>query len=149
MRGKYQARYPDQQPARMFNIHLNYPPAPSSFIPESWFHNSPNASLNARSHQPSRWLDPGAEGWGDEITHYYVVEDMLKMDPEQILHLRDNCPTKAHVEAYVREQTGEWFFNNGETFNETLKYVVKQRGGEMEELKAAVEDGELGVAVLE
>ncbi|KAK5166244.1 uncharacterized protein LTR77_008505 [Saxophila tyrrhenica] len=146
MRVKYQSRYPDQPHGLMFNIHLNYPPAPSSFIPESWFHNSPTANLNSRHHQPSRWLDPGAEGWGDDITHYYVVEDMLKLDPEQILHLRDHCPLKAQVEAYVKEVAGEWFINNGETFNETLAHVVRQRGGEMEELGAAVEEGEMGVA---
>ncbi len=70
---------------------------------------------------------------------------MLKLDPEQIMHLRDHCPTKAHVETYVKEVGGEWFGNNGETFNETLSFVVKQRGGEMEELSGSVDDEELGV----
>ena len=147
MRQKFQKRHPDSGNHQLlFNIHLNYPPAPSSFIPESWFHNSPLA--NARLHQqPSRWLDPGAEGWGDDITHYYVVEDMVKLSPEQILHLKDQCPLKVQVEGYVKEVVGEWFINNGETFSETLAFVVKQRGGDMEEMRLGVEDGEAGVVV--
>ena len=70
---------------------------------------------------------------------------MLKMDPEQILHLRDFCPLKSQVDAYTKD-LGEWFVNNGETFSETLGFVVRQRGGDVEELKAAVEDGEIGIA---
>lgn len=147
MRQKFQKRYPDSNPHQLlFNIHLNYPPAPSSFIPESWFHNSPTA--NGRWHQqPSRWLDPGAEGWGDDITHYYVVEDMMKLNPEQILHLRDQCSFKVQVESYLKETAGEWFINNGETFSETLAFVLKQRGGDMEDLRAVIEDREAGVVL--
>lgn len=96
--------------------------------------------------QPNRWLEPGAEGWGDDINHYYVVEDMMKLSPEQVLYLRDNCPLKRQVEAYVKD-VGEWFVNNGETFSETLAFVVRQRGADVEELKAAIEDGEAGIVV--
>jgi hypothetical protein len=49
------------------------------------------------------------------------------------------------VESYVKEVGGEWFINNGETFSETLAFVIRQRGGDMEELRAAVEDGEIGI----
>ena len=73
---------------------------------------------------------------------------MMKLDPEQILFLKDQCPLKSQVEAYVREVGGEWFGNNGETFSETLAFVVRQRGGDFEELRAAVENGEVGVAAV-
>ena len=43
----------------------------------------------------------------------------------------------------------EWFVNNGETFSETLGFVIRQRGGDMEALRDAVAEGEMGVAVLE
>lgn len=146
IRQKYQKRFPDSNHQLLFNIHLNYPPAPSSFIPDNWFHNSAYGSSKYHSRlNPSRFHDPGAEGWGDDINHYYVVEDMMKLDPAQILHLRDFCPLKAQVESYVKAVAGEWFSNNGETLSETLMFVSKQRGQSWEELRAAVEDGEAGV----
>ena len=146
MRQKFQKRYPESNHQLLFNIHLNYPPAPSSFVPDSWYHNSAYGTSKYHSRlQPSRFHEPGSEGWGDDITHYYIVEDMMKLDPEQILHLQDSCPLKAQVESYVKEVGGEWFVNNGETFSETLAFVIRQRGGDMEELRAAVEDGEIGI----
>ncbi|KAK4501372.1 hypothetical protein PRZ48_007180 [Zasmidium cellare] len=149
IRQKYQKRFPDSKQQPLFNIHLNYPPAPSSFVPDGWFHNSSFGSAKYQSRlAPSRWNEPSLEGWGDDISHYYVIEDMMKLDPEQILYLKDHCPTKAQVEVHVRG-LGDWFVNNGETFSETLGFVVKQRGGDAEELKAAVEDGEYGVVVMD
>ena len=47
----------------------------------------------------------------------------------------------------VATPLGEWFGNNGETFSETLGFVVRQRGGDMQELKSAVEDEEAGIVV--
>ena len=150
IRQKFQKRYPESNHQILFNIHLNYPPAPSSFVPDTWFHNSSYGSSKYHSRlAPSRFNDPGAEGWGDDVSHYYIVEDMMKLDPEQILHLRDFCPLKAQVESYVKEVAGEWFGNNGETFSETSAFVVRQRGGDWEELRAAVEDGEVGVVGIE
>lgn len=152
IRQKFQKRFPDSNHQLMFNIHLNYPPPPSTFVPDYSYHNSTNSRYNAHASrlQPaSRFHEPGAEGWGDDINHYYVVEDMMKLNPEQILHLRDLCPLKAQVESYVKAVAGEWFGNNGETFSETLAFVVKQRGGDVEELKCAVEEGEVGVVVFE
>jgi hypothetical protein len=166
IRQKFQKRYPESDHQLLFNIHLNYPPP----LPTNLLHslngmdieycstakynqaarNLASASQNSRL-QPSRWHEPGLEGWGDDINHYYIVEDMMKLDPEQMLFLRDHCPRKAQVEAYVRAtcQGGEWFVNNGETFSETLDHVVKQRGGDFESLKQAVEEKEMGVAVVE
>ena len=34
----------------------------------------------------------------------------MKLDPEQILFLRDSCPLKSQVESYIKN-TGEWFGN--------------------------------------
>lgn len=149
IRHQFQKRFPESNHQLLFNIHLNYPPAPSTFVPDFGYFNSTLGSSRYHSRlQPTRWHEPGAEGWGDDISHYYVVEDMMKLDPEQILFLRDHCPLKRQVEVYVKE-VGEWFGNNGETFSETLAFVIRQRGGDVEELKGAVEDGEAGVAVVE
>lgn len=101
------------------------------------------------------------EGWGDEIAHYYVLEDMLKLDPGQIVWLYEhvtgsgsgsgveselvNGSAKDTVQAFVNGVGGEWFENNGETFGETVAFVVGERGGEMEEVRASVEEGVEGV----
>ena len=146
IRRKFQKRFPESNYQLLFNIHLNYPP-PSSFVPSGYYHSS--ANMESKFHNkftPSRHHEPGAEGWGDDILHYYVVEDMLKLDPEQILYLKDNCPYKAQVEGFT-QNLGEWFTNNGETFCQTLGHVIYQRGGEMEELREAVRDGEAGVTL--
>ena len=143
IRRKFQRRFPESNHQLMFNIHLNYPPPHSTFVPDGYFHS--NSSMMSKLH-PSKYHEPGAEGWGDDILHYYVVEDMLKLDPEQILYLKDNCPYKTQVEGYTQD-LGEWFTNNGETFCQTLAHVVVQRGGEMEELREAVRNGVVGVAV--
>ena len=87
-----------------------------------------------------------AEGWGDEVPHYYVLEDMLKLDPAQILWLRDRAPGKPLVEGYVRG-LGEWFENNGETFGQTLEWVLAQRGEELGELKDALDRKACGIVV--
>lgn len=146
IRRKFQKRFPESNYQLLFNIHLNYPPPP---LPTSSAYYHSSANMESKFHNkfsPSRYHEPGAEGWGDEILHYYVVEDMLKLDPEQILHLKDNCPYKAQVEGFT-QNLGEWFNNNGETFCQTLGHVVYQRGGEMEELREAVRFGEAGVTL--
>jgi hypothetical protein len=146
IRQKFQKRFPDSNHQLLFNIHLNYPPAPSSFVPDGYFNNSAFASSRYQSRlQPSRWHEPGAEGWGDDISHYYVVEDMMKLDPAQILYLKDNCPLKTQVESFVKS-LGEWFGNNGETFGEAVKFVARQRGCDLEDLRMLVEEGLAGIA---
>ena len=72
----------------------------------------------------------------------------MKLAPDQILFLREHCPLKSQVEAFVR-QLGEWFGNNGQTFSETVAFVVGQRGGDVEEMKAEIEEGEMGVALID
>jgi hypothetical protein len=161
---KFKKRFPETDHQLLFNIHLNYPPPPfSAPLPPSEFHSPPppNHGIDAYHHSPAitskyfaskftatAYHEPGAEGWGDDIGHYYVVEDMLKLDPEQILWLRENAPLKGMVEGYVKG-LGEWFENNGETFGQTLEWVLRERGEDGVEVREAVGMGEMGVAVWE
>lgn len=104
-------------------------------------------------------------GWGDEISNYYVVEDMLKLDPEQLLYLFESviggsrtassgmwylnhdCQSNVGmveqagvVEAFVGD-LGEWFENNGSTLAQTVEYVLEGRGEDFKEVKLEVESG--------
>ena len=144
---KFRKRYPESDQQLLFNIHLNYPPPPTTF--QQHFHTTHQLSASSKmtsmtKYTPTSFHEVGAEGWGDEIPHYYVVEDMLKLDPGQVLWLRDNCLLKGQVEAYVRE-LGAWFENNGETFGQTLEFVLGERGEDIGELRADIEEGDLGV----
>ncbi|EMC97166.1 hypothetical protein BAUCODRAFT_441481 [Baudoinia panamericana UAMH 10762] len=150
---KFSKRYPESTHQLLFNIHYAPPPAPSFCATEAWF-STPSlkypAVSNSNRLQPTRFHEPGGEGWGDEIQHYYVVEDMMKLDPGQILFLRNFCSLKLHVQAWIRMNVpgaAEWFVENGETFSETVGVVVRQRGGEMEEFRVGVEEGAMGVAL--
>ncbi|KAF2738526.1 hypothetical protein EJ04DRAFT_509417 [Polyplosphaeria fusca] len=159
---KFKKRHPDNEHHLLFNIHLNYPPlasAPPAHNPfTSQYHQVPSLSSHFHStsafnsrHATSKYSmhsqhDIGAEGWGDDILHYYVVEDMLKLDPAQILWLKENAPLKGMVEGHVR-CLGDWFENNGETWAYTLEWVLNERGEDVGELMGAITDGELGVAV--
>lgn len=156
---KFKKRYPESESHLLFNIHLNYPPSSPAPTQNPFFH-SPQSTLANHFHSTptynSRFAsskfslharhEVGAEGWGDDIPHYYVVEDMLKLDPEQIMWLKENAPLKGMVEGYVRT-LGDWFENNGETWSQTLEWVLDERGEEISEFVGAVADGELGVAV--
>ena len=94
-------------------------------------------SSRVTQHQFETW-----EGWGGDVDHYYVVEDMLKLHPGQIMELYDfihdyPCTRldgvdslgnhKQDVEVYVGK-LGEWFDSNGQTLGETVKLVVSERG---------------------
>lgn len=158
---KFKKRHPEYQTASgqlLFNIHLNYPAPQCGTAPQSQYHSVPDVLANhfynnaalAVASPAAKWRsaafqhDPGAEGWGDDIQHYYVVEDMLKLDPGQILWLRDNAPLKGQVEAFVRA-LGDWFANNGDTWGQTLEWVLGERGEDAAEVLGAVADGELGI----
>lgn len=78
-------------------------------------------------YQPTATYDPGSEGWGDDVGHYYVVEDMLKLNPAQVLWLLEHAPSKAQVQDFVAA-LGDWFNNNGQTFRSTLDMVIDARG---------------------
>jgi len=142
---KFHKRFPETDTQLLFNIHLNYPPPPTTF--QNYFHTTHQVTASPKYYSkyvPTPHHEPGAEGWGDEIAHYYVVEDMLKLNPAQVLWLRENAPMKGQVEAYVKH-LGGWFENNGETFGQTLEFTVKERGGDVVELREAIADGDLGV----
>ncbi|KAI9833978.1 MAG: hypothetical protein M1826_005883 [Phylliscum demangeonii] len=150
---RYRRRFADscEPPPPRFNIHLNYPPPISIFHPP--FHPTHHpimpASTKFGSHHkylPTGWHEPGAEGWGDEVPHYYVVEDMLKLDPAQVMWLKENAPLKGQVELYVKS-LGEWFENNGETFGHTLDEVLRDRGSDLEQLKEEIQLGDCGLVV--
>ena len=153
---KFRKRFPDSNHQLMFNIHLNYPPPSSTpFMPShrdiaTGMSGGLSTQRNAADYKhyakyrATASHDPGIEGWGDDIDHYYVIEDMLKLNPQQILWLKDNAPSKAHVEAYVK-QLGEWFENNGETFEQTLDVVLAQRGVDVGGFREALEEGEIGI----
>lgn len=157
---KFRKRYPESSHQLAFNIHLNYPsshpPGSSMFdnplcSTEQYFHtahpaNFTNTSAKYRSKfRSDPFHDPGYEGWGDEIPHYYVVQDMMKLDPGQVLWLREHAPLKDQVEALVLS-LGDWFRDNGETFGETLAWVMQERGENVEELRTAIADREVGIA---
>ena len=158
---KFKKRHPENEHGLLFNIHLNYPlsapscfSSPSSHTFSSHFNNTPSyasrISSSKYSLHPSH--DIGAEGWGDDIPHYYVIEDMLKMDPEQILWLKENAPLKGMVEGYVRTLSenydgSNWFTNNGETWVQTLEFVLDERGEDIGDFMEGIREGDLGVAL--
>ena len=126
---------------------------------------------------PSRHHEPSLEGWGDDINHYYVVQDMLKLDPAQILWLKEEAPLKRQVELYIRSlgeggESGDgqfendhgggaricsnggaagswdsWFENNGETWVQTLEWVLAERGEDGSAFWRELEEERMGIAV--
>ncbi|THC94582.1 hypothetical protein EYZ11_005942 [Aspergillus tanneri] len=156
---KFRKRFPESNHQLTFNIHLNYPAnnAPPAFDNgvttfDQYFHTTHPGNF---SELPAKYRsmfrndfyhDPGFEGWGDEIPHYYVVQDMMKLDPGQIVWLRKHAPLKEHVEMYVHS-LGEWFRDNGETFGDTLEWVMNERGDDVEEFRASIEDRDLGIVL--
>jgi len=132
----------------MTNIHLNFPPpeqtsrvclATSGHFaaqpPRELFHHS-TTYMSTTTRTKAYYLgrkDAGSEGWGDSLSHYYVVEDMLKLEPDQILWLKEKKMCKADVMDWVRG-IGDWFNNYGDTWGETMKFVMGQRGEDLEEL---------------
>ena len=127
---------------------------------QAFFHSTPHVSRLslARNHNQ---FGATVEGWGDEIAQYYVVEDMLKLDPGQLMHLFESLTgqagpdaelttcygfnsRKATVEQFVAG-LGDWFENNGETLVETICCVIGERGGDGTELGELVEGGLEGI----
>jgi hypothetical protein len=169
---KFKKRFPEGeygQQQLLFNIHLNYPAPPNPFappaLPPSEYHSPPPThnildSFHSSQTHASKYAshhrfaltghhDPGSEGWGDDIHHYYVVEDMLKLDPEQLLWLKEKAPLRAQVEAFVQGLGRDWFENNGETWGQTLEWVLRERGEDVGGVFEAVREGDLGIAVLD
>ncbi|KAF2630317.1 hypothetical protein BU25DRAFT_256075 [Macroventuria anomochaeta] len=160
---KFKKRHPHNDQSLLFNIHLNYPPpAPSPAAYNPFTNQTPATNLwthfNTTPTYTSRYTSPaskfalhqthnvGAEGWGDDISHYYVIEDYMKLDPEQVLWLKENAPLKGMVEGYVR-LLGGWFENNGATLGQTVDWVLDERGESVVEFAELIAEGRLGVAV--
>ncbi|KAJ5571005.1 hypothetical protein N7535_004665 [Penicillium sp. DV-2018c] len=163
---KFRKRFPDSNQQPVFNIHLHdsrssttsplSPPDRSFFEKgpgapiQQWFHTAhPGNYAESSAKYRSRFRndlshDPGYEGWGDEIPHYYIVQDMLKLDPGQILWLRDHALLKEQVEEYVCS-LGEWFRDNGETFGDTMEYVMNERGLDILEIRSVIADHGMGI----
>jgi hypothetical protein len=171
----------------MFNIHLNYPsvnlppeiPAArrdsysvyySATFQQHYYASRPQPMSNngrgdannaSRSVRPRQRRFSERESWGDEIQCYYIVQDMLKLNPQQIMYLRETAACRADVEAYIAKLTSsppsawasmtpatgpvpvrsDWFENNGETLGETIDAVLQERGIELVDIG----DGEGGV----
>jgi hypothetical protein len=162
---KFRKRYPDSSQQLSFNIHLNYPPPSASLsLHDRSSHNASGSSIQQYFHtahpgnfaeSPAKYRsrfrndlshDPGYEGWGDEIPHYYIMQDMMKLDPGQILWLRDHALLKEQVEEYICS-LGEWFRDNGETFGDTLEYVMNERGFDIKEVRSSVVDRDMGIVL--
>ena len=94
------------------------------------------------------------EGWGDEITHYYVIEDVMKLNPQQVYWLQQNASQKSTVESFLCN-LGDWFVNNGETFGETAYKVCSEREseglflGRADHMSGLVSAGYLGIVQME
>lgn len=168
---KHKQRYPDDpfplvsvtHPGKYANMHndFNFRSRLNTFhsTPHS-SHLLPFAATEKYTRTQKELHGTTLEGWGDEITHYYVLEDMLKLHPGQLLYLHSTimAATQGHfhpgqsakglVESFVAglEGGGGWFENNGETMGETIGFVIGERGGRLEEVRAAVEEGFWGIA---
>ncbi|KAL9008915.1 MAG: hypothetical protein Q9173_006011 [Seirophora scorigena] len=138
---RHKERYGDDHSTLIVN-HLTCPPPPRH---QPW---------KSPSHH---WQDQTWQGWGDDVHHYYVLEDMLKFDPGEIYQLYDFCAgsgrlgeiiggrddgwqpgsKKAVVETHVAEM-GDWFVNNGQTLGETVDFVVGERGEDEVEGEGAI-----------
>ena len=69
---------------------------------------------------------------------------MAKLDPGQIIWLKENAPLKGMVECFVNDM-GDFFKNNGETFGQTLEWVLQERGEDAEEMRNLISEEEVGV----
>ena len=130
------------------------------------FHSTPHVSRLSMAKTQSQYA-AAVEGWGDEISQYYVIEDMLKINPGQLMQLFVSVTgdlellrsvggyevggdvvhgtSKGMVERFVTG-LGDWFENNGETLCETAAAVIGDRGRDLSELREGIEEGWEGIA---
>ena len=101
------------------------------------------------SYDDTAFVRPGPTGlcgWTDEIDRFYVLEDLMKLDPEQVLWFRDIACLDVRVSSHVTPLGEEWFMNNGETFSATFESVLSDRGESPEEIRRLIASGDLGIA---
>ena len=85
-------------------------------------------------------------GWGDDVSQYYVVQAMMKLNPAQIMYLYEHATRKQDVEKWLIEHVGEeWFWDNGETWFDTWRLVLYRRGEDLSLLRDAIYDGNTGI----
>ncbi|KAF1362034.1 hypothetical protein EJ07DRAFT_109299 [Lizonia empirigonia] len=158
---KFHTRHPHTDHSLLFNMHANPtprwpPPTHNPFSPPTpsttlWRAPSPPSPSPPTRPRCKFTLHPrhdmGAEGWGDAISHYYVIEDYVKLDPEQVLWLREHAPLKGMVQGCVR-LLGAWFENNGGTLGQTVEWVLEERGECVGAFGDAVREARAGVAVV-
>ncbi|KAK5095309.1 hypothetical protein LTS08_008209 [Lithohypha guttulata] len=85
-------------------------------------------------------------GWGDEISQYYVVQSMMKLNPAQIMYLYEHTTRKQDIERWLAEHIGEeWFWDNGQTWLDTWNLVLYKRGLDPEWLQLEIQEGRAGV----
>jgi hypothetical protein len=151
VRRKFSQRFPHELQPLAFAGSQNSPfPAPPPALPpvvyQDLFHTThrwtPAAVTHTHNYMPAAQY--AHEGWGDYFTHPHVVTDMMKLDPAQIIWLREHAPLKRHVQWFVRS-LGDWFFNNGETFTSALQTVLQDRGLDPHECKESVDMAEMGI----
>ena len=170
---KFHKRFPNSEHQLIFNlnVHLNYPTSGNDiFLPsQHHFHTtqqispSSRASLAMSKYVATPHHEPGSEGWGDDIRHYYIVEgifssasaetalltitsDMMKLEPAQMMWLKEHAPLKGMVEVYIKN-LGPWFENNGDTFQQTLEWVMNERGEDVEEIRQCITERSRGIVI--
>lgn len=85
-------------------------------------------------------------GWVDDVTRFYVLEDLMKLDPEQVLSLLEGACLPLEAIDKVGPLGEEWFANNGETFAQTFEMVMADRGEDAQEIRDRIAQGDLGIA---
>ena len=161
---RHKLRYPDDPFPLVTTTSVRKYQEQSTAFTHEFFHHTPLTSCLPISKNHARHYT-AEEGWGDDISQYYVVEDMLKIHPGHLmqlfvsvtgdLELLDNehdfdgvvvpGSPKGVVEHFVAG-FGEWFENNGETLAETVQVVISDRGGDVAALREGIEEGWEGIA---
>jgi hypothetical protein len=109
--------------------------------------NDDRVSVNQRLHgMQVPGFGVGMYGWVDDINRFYVLEDLMKLDPEQVLWLQENAYLHLQVPDQVGSMGEEWFINNGETFAQTFEMVMADRGEDAQEIRERIARGDLGIA---
>lgn len=151
---RHRAQYPDAPAptlihARLSSLHhhhrreqqheeheLHSPRYASLWTPEHFYYSSQHKHTHHNDNN-------AAESWGDEIAQYYIVEDMLKLNPDQLVQLYEHVASNNGRGRGIVERVVAgfvlggscslggpegWFENNGETLAETVDWVVGSRG---------------------
>ncbi|KAL6720240.1 hypothetical protein ACLMJK_002161 [Lecanora helva] len=158
---RHKQRFPDDPFPLISSATVKKCEQQSTAYSQAFFHSTPHVShlSMAKNHAQAY---AAVEGWGDDISQYYVVEDMLKVNPGQLVRLYESVTgnlellestntvimpgnPKGVVEHFVAG-LGDWFENNGETLCETVGIVILDRGGDVEALREGIEEGWEGIA---